>query len=50
MPVFEIGAPMGLEQQLGIPGDLGRGAPDEPGRVLIDGGREGDFHSVHSPR
>jgi hypothetical protein len=35
---------MGLEEEVGIPGDLGRGAPDEAGGVLIDGGGEWHFH------
>ena len=29
MPVFEIRAPMGLEKELGIPGDFRWGAPDK---------------------
>ena len=44
--VFEVRTTMGLEEEVGVAGDLGRGAPDEAGSVLIDGWGEGDSHKV----
>ena len=50
MPVFEVSAPMGLEEQVAIAGDLSGAAPDKAGGVLIDGRSEGDLHLMTSPR